>query len=235
MECSHILIAVSELRQAVADYERAGFSVKYATSPEKAQHAHVWFPEGPVIELLCPPRNAYLFELPISLVMGRGAGRRMVRWSRQREGFCDLSVRTPGPDPGEQLARLRGQGVPMGRPVRWTRTKPDGRRTSFRFVYPRDDRLPFVVTPYDPPQHPEAAEHPNGALGVTAVEVGVAPGSRAAFSALTGDDPLYRVRTAPATGVLSLEIAGLSAPPDPALLHGARLVPATEPPGEPKR
>lgn len=235
MKCSHILVSVGDLHEAVADYTRAGFDVAYATDPAKSRHAHVWFPEGPIIELVCPPRRAALVTPLISTVMGPGAGRRMARWARSDEGFCDLALRVPDSRLEENLAALRTEGVQAGRIMRWTRTRPDGERTRFRFVYPRRHRLPFLVTPYEPPQHPERTDHPNGARAVTAVEIGVSPDDRQALTAMTADDPIHRVREHTVTGVLSLRLAGLDTDPDPDLLHGARILADAETTGDRQR
>ncbi|MGP3975839.1 VOC family protein [Streptomyces sp. 8N114] len=225
--CSHVLLRVHDLPRAVADFRAAGFEVAYATAPEdKALHAHVWFPEGPVIELLSTPRGARWLRLPVSLRFGRGAGGRMVRWARQEEGFCDLALLV---DQAALIARLRelaAQGVPFGRIVRWNRRRPDGATTRFSFAYPRAGRLPFLVTPYDPPQHPAHVRHPNGARALTTVVLGVSAADLPAVRRLVGDAPGIRLEEAPTTGVRALHLAGLTAPPQPELLHGAVLRPA---------
>ncbi|MBB0244930.1 VOC family protein, partial [Streptomyces alkaliphilus] len=141
--CSHVLIRVDDLRRAVRDYRELGFEVRYATAEHKAQHAHIWFPEGPIIELLTTPAGARWFKWPMTLIGGRGSGERMVRWSREPEGFVDVALVTGGPDLRADLAELRGVGVPFGRAVPWRRTPPGGEPTRFRFAYPRQDRLPF--------------------------------------------------------------------------------------------
>ncbi|CAL9648532.1 hypothetical protein SUDANB145_06531 [Streptomyces sp. enrichment culture] len=227
--CSHVLLRVHDLRRAVADFRTAGFEVAYATAPErKALHAHVWFPSGPVIELLATPPGARWMRLPVDLRFGRGAGERMVRWARQDEGFCDLALLV-------EDARLEGlaRQVPCGRVVRWTRKRPDGAETRFAFSYPRSGRLPFLVTPYDPPQHPAAVHHPNGATALTEVVLGVRPADLPAVRRLAGDAPGLRLEEAPVTAVRAVHLAGLTAPPDPALLHGAVLLPADTAPVPP--
>ncbi|MGI5195758.1 VOC family protein [Streptomyces sp. CA-288835] len=219
--CSHVLVRVDDLHQAVRDYRELGFEVHYATAEDKAQHAHVWFPEGPIIELLTTPANAKYFKWPMTLIGGRGSGERMVRWSREPEGFVDVALVTEGPDIRADLAELRGAGVPFGRAVPWKRTPPGGLTTRFRFAYPRRDRLPFLVTPYDPPLHPATSEHANGAERLTGVVMGVRPEDRAAVERLVGGDPAFELQAAEVTGVRAIRISGLAEDPDPALLHGA--------------
>jgi hypothetical protein len=67
------LLWVRDLHQAVANFRAAGFEVTYATAETRAQHAHIWFSQGPIIELLTTPRHAWLFKWPIDCLAGRGA------------------------------------------------------------------------------------------------------------------------------------------------------------------
>ncbi|ROO60462.1 glyoxalase-like protein [Micromonospora sp. Llam0] len=223
--CSHVLLRVADLAAAVANFETAGFTVTFASRRESARHAHIWFRSGPIIELLDPPARAGLYRVPLELAFGRGAGRRMIRWARQPEGFCDAAVLVDSPDLGEQRAALAQAGVPTGRAVRWTRRREDGESTRFQFSYPRNDRLPFLVTPYSPAQHPPDVRHVNGATALSRVVLGVRPDDRAALLAVTGSDPTFLLEEAAVTGVRAIELDGLRQSLDPGLLHGAVIRP----------
>ncbi|WP_437972543.1 VOC family protein [Sorangium sp. So ce260] len=224
--CSHVLLWVRDLHQAVRDYRKLGFKVDYATAERKAQHAHIWFTEGPVVELLTTPRSARWFKWPIELMAGRGSGRRMIRWSESGEGFCDVAVVTDRHAFDRELTALRKAGVPVGRAIGWRRTKPDGQEIHFKFAYPANDRLPFIVSPYDPPQHPRESRHPNGATRLSRVRMGVRAEHREAARRIVGDDPTFVLEPGEMTGVRAIEITGLTADLDPALLHGAVVLPA---------
>ncbi|GGJ74956.1 hypothetical protein GCM10010123_01150 [Pilimelia anulata] len=221
--CSHVLVRVADLARAVADYRALGFDVRYATDPATAQHAHVWFADGPIIELLTTPASARHMRLPIDLVGGRGSGRRMVRWAVQDEGLCDVAVVDEAAPLGEVIAGLRAAGVPVGRQWRWRRRRPDGDVVRFAFAYPRADRVPFLVSPYRPPQRPADVAHANGATGIAAVHVDVHSADAAAFDRITGGDPVFDVRPAQRTAVTAVTIAGWPGATDAALLHGAAL------------
>lgn len=225
--CSHVLLWVHDIHVAVEDFRRLGFKVDYATHPAKAQHAHIWFTHGPVIELLTTPRNARLFKWPIELMAGRGAGTRMLRWPQEGEGFCDVAVVADASDLNPELAALRADGVQVGRAVGWKRTRPDGQKIAFQFAYPRHDRLPFLVSPYDPPQHPAHTVHANGATALTRVRMGVSEDDVSALRRIIGNDPHFALELAPRTGVLGIELAGLRVRCDPALSHGADIRPAS--------
>ncbi|MBJ2248221.1 VOC family protein [Pseudomonas haemolytica] len=219
--CSHVLLWVRDLHQAVANFRAAGFEVTYATAEVRAQHAHIWFSHGPIIELLTTPRHAWLFKWPIDCLAGRGAGRRMLRWAAHGEGFCDLALLCDDQHLAPRLKGLAACGVAMGRMVKWQRTCVDGSQTRFRFVYPRHARLPFLVTPYTPSQHPARLIHPNGATGLAAIHLGVSPADRTALNLLAGDDPMLHLQPAEFTGVQAVQIAGLA---QPLTLHGAQLL-----------
>jgi hypothetical protein len=216
------MVRVADLHTAVGDYRSLGFEVRYASPIRRAQHAHVWFSNGPIIEIVTAPRLARLYRLPATVFFGRSGAARMMRWTDAEEGFCDLALVTDtvAEFPGV-LAGLRAEGVPFGQPINWKRTPPDGPVTRFRFAYPADPRLPFLVSPYEPALHPAQVAHANGAQGISAITIGVRPADRAAFDRITGGDPLLRVEPAEVTGVLGIEIDGLATEPDTVLLHGA--------------
>lgn len=203
---SHVLVKVADLDRAVADLRELGFVVGYASS----RHAHVWFTDGPIIELLATPRKAEWLEWPINLFWGKGSGTRMARWARADDGFCDVAVLTDEP---------AAAGVPIGKVIGWER---DG--VTFRFAYPRNPRLPFLVTPYDPPQHPAGLAHPNGATGLTKVVMEIHPDDLAGFERIVGDDPTFKYTAGPVTRVTAVELSGLTGDLDPALLHGIRII-----------
>ncbi|EAR23267.1 hypothetical protein NB231_15643 [Nitrococcus mobilis Nb-231] len=225
LSCSHVLLWVRDLHQAVADFRALGFHVDYATDRKKAQHAHIWFCRGPVIELLTTPSNARYFKWPIDLMAGRGAGERMVRWGCEGEGFCDVAVVVEG-NPKKVSAELKRSGIAIGRFVPWRRTRPDGQRVHFRFAYPRQSRLPFVVTPYEPPQHPARVRHANGATALRHVRMGARVEDSDRLHHLVGADPVFSVTSAEQTGVLWIELEGLSLPLPETLTHGAEIRPA---------
>jgi hypothetical protein len=227
LNCSHVLLKVDDLHQAVGDFRELGFVVDYASAERKARHAHIWFAKGPIIELLTTPPRAELLKWPIDLAFGRGSGTRMARWARAAEGFCDVAVLTGEHDLAEPSNRLRRAGVAVGRAVKWTRTRPDGAQTRFQFAYPRNDRLPFLVSPYDPPQHPAEVVHPNGATGLSGVLMDVGPVDRPAFDLIVGDDPVFTATTADRTRITSIELSGLTGDLNPALLHGALMRPTS--------
>lgn len=226
--CSHVLLWVADIHQAVADFRRLGFRVDYATAPERAKHAHIWFTRGPVIELLTTPANAHWFKWPIELMAGRGSSARMLRWPAGGEGFCDIALQVDTFDLGATVDELRRQGIPVGRAVRWERKRPDGQRIRFQFAYPRNDRLPFLVSPYDPPQHPAVVDHANGATALRRVHMSVRDADREALATLIGDVPGFVLQDGPVTAVRAIELDGLATACHRVLSHGADIRPSVD-------
>ncbi|MCG8423573.1 MAG: VOC family protein [Proteobacteria bacterium] len=224
--CSHVLIWVRDIHRAVRDYRALGFKVEYAVPEKKALHAHIWFTEGPIIELLSFPFGAKWFKWPIEFLAGRGSGRRMVGWAEKGEGFCDVAVVIDGADFKRELAAFRRAGVPVGRAIPWRRTNIHGQRLRYQYAYPKNRRLPILLTPYDPPQHPKHNEHPNGSTRMSRVRMGVRDEDREALHRIIGDDPTFALDTAETTAVRSVELTGLTHELDAALLHGAVVQPA---------
>ncbi|WP_299941338.1 VOC family protein [uncultured Microbulbifer sp.] len=219
--CSHVLLWVKDIHQAVRDFRQLGFTVDYATKKQNAQHAHIWFREGAIIELLTSPSNAHYFKWLIDIFAGLGAGRRMIRWSQEGEGFCDVALVSEDFD--NDLSTLQQSGIQTGRVVPWRRTKPDGQKTRFRFIYPRSERLPFMVSPYNPSQHPDETNHENGATGLHKVHMDVSAQDWQAVRQLTAADPTFNLKPGAITKVTGVEINGLKEDLDPNLLHSGKV------------
>lgn len=223
----HVLVKVAALHDAVRDFRELGFTVDYATAPEKAHNAHVWFASGPFLELFELPAQAARLRPLIALRYGSAMADRVARWARtDTEGFCDLAIETDTTDLRADLRALNRAGGRLGRRIRSSRVRPDGERVRYEFAMAGPSRAPFVVSAYDPPQRPPSTAHPNGAHAVTGITLGVAAEEAAVTDAIVGPgDHLLLRKPAARTGVMSITVGGLDRAPDPALLHGAVVVP----------
>ncbi|RFA28578.1 hypothetical protein CAI21_12005 [Alkalilimnicola ehrlichii] len=241
--CSHVLCKVADIRTAVRDFERLGFSVAWGSAPRRAHNALLWFEEGPFIELFELPRGFRYLRRPLGWVYGRAAGSRLARWAESAEGWCDVALEPPQPagrtgtadDPTDLSAvhaALSRTGLPLSRTARGRRTRPDGADVRYRFFAPEPAQLPFVVSPYDPPQRPPRIEHPNGARRIERVRMSVAPADRGRFEALTAGDAWLAAEPGPRTAVLEVALAGLERPLDARLTHGAAFAYGAQEQGE---
>lgn len=178
---SHYLVRTPDLKQAVADYERAGFTVVWGSDPDKAYNALIYFKQGGFIELFDPPMNGFLRGLAaLGSFLRIGLMRRFHRWIRAR-GFCDYALECHGP------LKEALQGTNLPKPRNMSRVRDDGVKTRWQLSSPKDPYLPFVMGPYDPPLEPDASrtKHENGITRI--VGLGLShPDPNAYGLALTG-------------------------------------------------
>ena len=239
----HVVIAVSDLDRAVADYQALGFTV-YPGGVHHGGVSHnalVVFADGAYFEII-----AYREEAPAN------------RWWRvlttAGEGIVDFAVLPENTERDVQAARARG--LELEGPTPGGRLRLDGVRLDWQIVRPATTDLPFWcgdVTPREL-RVPEGSlrQHPNGVTGIAAVRVLVADvaASTARFKALVGaeavsvdkgipriglkgtvfelvgpdSDDARRHLAARGEGVLSLALRGSAAKAlDPKLRHGADL------------
>jgi Glyoxalase-like domain len=232
----HLVILVSDLDLAAADYARLGFAVtpggKHADG--LTRNALIPFADGSYIELV-----SFLDpEDPTDNVWGW-------RGFLPREGLIDYCVASD--DLESDVRRLISLGFGVDGPVDGGRRLPDGVEIRWRSARMRQEGrlLPFLIEDLTPrelrvPGGP-AAEHPNGATGFTRLEVS-APDVKVAAASLAmllETDTGSSVRLGPGllspvatededvpAGPSAVELAGEAGIPhelDPLLTHGVSI------------
>ncbi|MDQ3657833.1 MAG: VOC family protein [Chloroflexota bacterium] len=171
----HIVIAVRDLDQAVADYTAAGFTVTPGGEHTNGEthNALVAFADGTYFEIIAwkdpdgESDNAWLRRLQ--------AG----------EGFVDYALRTA--DLEVEIARLRDEGLDVPDSTPGGRMRPDGQAVEWQTVRldpSRHPSLPFYchstndITLRVPTG--DATIHANGASGIHKIFIGVADLEQAA-------------------------------------------------------
>ena len=180
----HIVIAVTSLEDAIADYRRAGFTV----TPGGEHHG------GRTHNALVPFADGAYFEL----IAFRDPDATDHAWAarlQQGEGLVDYALRAG--DLRAEVTALRSRGLNASDPHDGGRIRPDGQRVDWqtiRFLGASSSALPFYCV--DRTERSlrvpdgEAAIHQNGVHGVANVTVVVNDLAAAApqFAALTGDE-----------------------------------------------
>ncbi|MBN9062936.1 MAG: hypothetical protein BGP06_03690 [Rhizobiales bacterium 65-9] len=158
----HLVIAVAELDQAVADYRALGFTVSPGGEHQGgvSHNALIVFRDGSYIELIAFRRTAPENRWWTTLT---GAG----------EGFVDFAFLPQ--DVGRDIGVVRARGLAMEGPAPGGRARPDGVRLDWLTAQPPTTDLPFWcgdVTPRSL-RVPEGAlrVHPNGAQGVLRLRI----------------------------------------------------------------
>ena len=164
---SHYLVRTPGLKQAVADYEKAGFNVTWGSAPEKAYNAFIYFEKGGFIELFDPPIPRFLRGVAAAgAFLGVGLMQRYHRWSTT-SGFCDFALETASP------LDEAVQDKPLPKPRKMSRVQPDGVKVQWQLATPKDPFLPFVMGPYDPPLDVDESKtgHANGLRTITGLKI----------------------------------------------------------------
>lgn len=181
----HVVIAVTDLETAVADYRALGFTV-YPGGVHHGGVSHnalVIFADGSYFELI-----AWRQAAPD------------VRWwqvlSKAGEGLVDFALL---PEHTEQdVAAARARGLELEGPLDGGRLRPDGARLDWKIVRPKTNDLPFWcgdVTPRDL-RVPEGDMriHANSVTGIASLKVAVrdVAASAARYEALAGPGAVTR-------------------------------------------
>lgn len=164
LQLDHIVIAVSDLETAIADYTAAGFTVQPGGEhPGRSTHnALVVFADGSYFELI-----AWKARAP------------QERWwqllQRHGEGIVDFAL-LPG-STAEVVAGAARRGLELDGPLDGGRLRPDGERLRWQTARPRSADLPFLCGDITPRalRVPEGdvRVHANGAIGVASLAVAV--------------------------------------------------------------
>jgi len=179
----HVVIAVADLEQAIADYRSLGFTVTPGgRHPGRTSHnALIVFEDGAYIELIAwtAPNDAERWN-----VVHRAHG----------DGFMDFALIPE--DLPRATAEAKARGLPLNGPIDGGRVRPDGVELEWQTARQATFDLPFFCGDVTPRalRVPEGdgRRHANGALGVSRLVVAVRDlaVSRARYGALLGRDVL---------------------------------------------
>lgn len=169
----HVVIAVRDLSQASADYERLGFTVTpggYHTGGE-THNSLISFADGSYIELIAftEPDRPQSHKWWAKFALG--------------EGTVDFALLSS--DLTAEADQLRQAGIAVDGPIDGGRERPDGKRIAWKSltISSEDGPLPFViedVTPREMRVPPgEATRHKLGVTGISGVTVLVSDLERA--------------------------------------------------------
>lgn len=178
LRLDHLVILVSDLDTAVADYRALGFTVTPGgTHTDGATHnALVAFADGSYLELI-----AFLREAP---------EHRWWRHAAAGEGLIDFALLPD--DTARVIAQAQSRSLAMTGPTDGGRQRPDGQELRWQTGLPPNAGLPFLcgdVTPRALRVPSGAAhEHANGVTGIAGVTVVVEDAAAAAeqYAALLG-------------------------------------------------
>jgi hypothetical protein len=205
----HIVIAVTDLDQAIRDYEVLGFTVlPGGEHPRGSRNALVVFADGSYLEIIAFPKPQPDFRWWQVL---QSAG----------SGLVDYALL---PDAIEQvIARAQAKGLDIEGPEDGARLRPDGEQLAWKTARSLRSDVPFLCGDVTPRRlrvpEGEVRKHRNGVTGVAGLTIAVRhlAVSVGRYRALLGSDPLER-GALPGLGVetvqfdLGSQIVSLAAP-----------------------
>jgi len=176
----HVVIAVGDLEQAIADYRSLGFTVAPGgRHPGRTSHnALIVFQDGAYIELIAwtAPNDAERWN-----VVHRAHG----------DGFMDFALIPE--DLPRATAEAKARGLPLNGPIDGGRVRPDGVELKWQTARQTTFDLPFFCGDVTPRSlrvpEGDVRRHANGAAGVATVVVAVndLAASTARYRAMLGD------------------------------------------------
>lgn len=185
LKLDHLVILVDDLDQAVADYTQLGFQVTPGGTHADGltRNALIVFRDGTYLEL-------------ITFVDSDDTRENTWSWRQylqQGGGLIDYCAASD--DLAADVAALRAAGLDAADPVDGGRTRPDGVALRWRSsrIGQSDRELPFLIEDVTPRSlrvpSGDAAEHPNGAIGIEQLIVHVADLAATArqFAAMRND------------------------------------------------
>jgi catechol 2,3-dioxygenase-like lactoylglutathione lyase family enzyme len=176
----HVVIAVSDLEAAMADYRALGFTVVAGGShPGRTSHnALVVFQDGSYLELI-----AWKSSNP--------AERWCVEHEKHGDGLMDFALLPD--DTAAAIAAAKARGLELSGPIDGGRKRPDGVELKWQTGRQSTFDLPFLCGDITPralrvPEG-EVRWHPNGVTGIASVTVAVRDldASIARYRALLGE------------------------------------------------
>ena len=175
LSLDHLVVLVRDLDRAVEDYRTLGFEVKPGGEHADGltRNALIPFEDGSYLELVAfvDPEDTRDNVWGWRPFLGRGGG---------LIDYCAASG-----DLGADLRRLESLGFDVEGPTVGGRRLPDGAQIGWRIARVRQDGrlLPFLIEDLTPRElRVPAAEHPNGARGVSRLEIAAPDAAEAAGS-----------------------------------------------------
>jgi hypothetical protein len=162
---------VPDLHVAVEKLTQAGFNVEYGKRIESAYNAMIWLEDNVFVEIYQTNGLSFATKLFMKLFGYSSILKRMEKWNRVNNGWCEWSIESPDLDlkPEERVFKRLMVGY----------TKHHGKRRnilgtklSWHLIFPKDIRQPFLMSAYSPDPRPARIEHPNGIHRVKYIIVG---------------------------------------------------------------
>lgn len=171
MKVNHLLYKVDNLKESVDYYRNLGFTVEYGRK-EKPYNALIYFQEGPYIELINNMNMPWYIRIFLRLIGKKRFMQGMINQENESEGFIRICFECEKSEL-EKICSLYRKYRKNIMKIKVKRVDTKGRKLQCQTIFPEEEKIPFVRTPFENNYKIENASHPNGAKRIISVEYGI--------------------------------------------------------------
>ena len=191
MKVSHVLFKTNDLKKTFKEFEKSGFKVEYG-SKKKPHNALIYFSEGPYIEILEKAPVSSFMKLILRLI-GKGyLAERFTSWENAEEGFFEICLEnnTSNFRAEKKLLKQLGEKYFV---TQSKRIDPMNRILKWKLLFPRQIKIPFLMTPFNIDPKPKNFIHPNKIKRIQQVSYVTDPNIISIINELCNDDTLQLI------------------------------------------
>ena len=191
MKVSHVLFKTNDLKKTFKEFEKSGFKVEYG-SKKKPHNALIYFSEGPYIEILEKAPVSSFMKLILRLI-GKGyLAERFTSWENAQEGFFEICLEnnTSNFRAEKKLLKQLGEKYFV---TQSKRIDPMNRILKWKLLFPRQIKIPFLMTPFNIDPKPKNFIHPNKIKRIQQVSYVTDPNIISIINELCNDDTLQLI------------------------------------------
>ena len=188
MKVSHVLFKTNDLKKTFKEFEKSGFKVEYG-SKKKPHNALIYFSEGPYIEILEKAPVSSFMKLILRLI-GKGyLAERFTSWENTEEGFFEICLEnnTSNFRAEKNLLKQLGEKYFV---TQSKRIDPMNRILKWKLLFPRQIKIPFLMTQFNINPKPRNFIHPNKIRRIHQVSYVTEPNIVGIINELCNDDRL---------------------------------------------
>ena len=188
MKVSHVLFKTNDLKKTFKEFEKSGFKVEYG-SKKKPHNALIYFSEGPYIEILEKAPVSSFMKLILRLI-GKGyLAERFTSWENAEEGFFEICLEnnTSNFRAEKKLLKQLGEKYFV---TQSKRIDPMNRILKWKLLFPRQIKIPFLMTPFNMNPKPKNFIHSNKVRKIQRILYGSQPQFIPLLTELCDDDTL---------------------------------------------
>lgn len=171
VKVNHLLYKVDNLKESVDYYRNLGFTVEYGRK-EKPYNALIYFQEGPYIELINNMNMPWYLRIFLRLIGKKRFMQGMINQENESEGFIRICFECEKSELEKICSMYRKYRKNIMK-IKVKRVDTKGRKLQCQTIFPEEEKIPFVRTPFENNYKIENASHPNGAKRIISVEYGI--------------------------------------------------------------